>query len=131
MQGCEEMEQVYNQVTLSMILLKSVGELLLIAGTFYLFKIRLVFLPQWRRVAALGCVFGVLNAGLVIILGQIAYFATPLIMITFMGLYCFNKFPIYKIKHLFGLLTAFVFSSVTFFIGIAGTFFHLVVEGKI
>jgi hypothetical protein len=26
MQGCEEMEQVYNQVTLSMILLKSFGD---------------------------------------------------------------------------------------------------------
>jgi hypothetical protein len=114
-----------------MILLKSVGGLLLIAGTFYLFKIRPVLLPQWRRVAALGCVFGVLNACLVIILGQMAYFATPMIVITFMGLYCFNKFPLYKVKHLVGLSIAFILSSVTFFIGIAGTFFHLAVEGKI
>ncbi len=80
------MEQVYNQVTLSMILLKSFGGLLLIAGTFYLFKIRPVFLPQWRRVAGLGCVLGALNSGFVIILGQIAYLATPLIAITLMAL---------------------------------------------
>ena len=125
------MEQVYHQVTLSMILLKSVGGLLLIAGTSYLFKIRPVFLPQWRRVAGLGCVFGALNAGLVIILGQIAYIATPVIVITFMGLFYFDKFPLYKVKHLVGLSTAFILSSVTFFIGIAGVFFHLAVEGKI
>lgn len=125
------MEQVYHQVILSMILLKSVGGLLLIAGTFYLFKIRPVFQPQWRRVAGLGCVFGALNAGLVIILGQIAYIATPVIVITFMGLFYFDKFPLYKVKHLVGLSTAFILSSVTFFIGIAGVFFHLAVEGKI
>lgn len=125
------MEQVYHQVTLSMILLKSVGGLLLITGTFYLFKIRPVFQPQWRRVAGLGCVFGALNAGLVIILGQIAYIATPVIVITFMGLFYFDKFPLYKVKHLVGLSTAFILSSVTFFIGIAGVFFHLAVEGKI
>jgi hypothetical protein len=105
------MEHVYDQVNLAMILLKSVGGLLLIA--------------------ALGCVFGASNAGLVIVLGQIAYFATPVIVMTFMGLYCFNKFLIYKVKHLVGLSLAFILSSVTFFIGIAGTFFHLSVEGKI
>ncbi len=125
------MEQIYNQVTLSMILLKSFGVLLLIAGIFYLFKIRPVFQPQWRRVAGLGCVLGALNSGVVIILGQIAYLATPLIMITFMVLYCFNKFPLYKVKHLVGLSLAFILSSVTLFIGITGTFFHLAVEGKI
>ena len=125
------MEHVYDQVNLAMILLKSVGGLLLIAGTFYLFNIRPVFLPQWRRVAGLGCVFGASNAGLVIILGQVAYLATPVIVITFMGLYCFNKFPLYKVKHLVGLSLAFILFSVTFFIGIAETFFHLAVEGKI
>jgi hypothetical protein len=125
------MEQVYDQVNLAMILLKSVGGLLLIAGTFYFFKIRPVFLPQLRRVAGLGCVFGALNAALVIILGQIAYLATPVIVITFMGLFYSNKFPLYKVKHLVGLLIAFILSSVTFFIGIAGLFFHLAVEGKI
>jgi hypothetical protein len=125
------MEHVYEQVNLAMILLKSVGGLLLLAGTFYLFNKRPVFLPQWRRVAGLGCVFGALNAGLVFILGQIAYLATPVIVITFMGLFYSDKFPLYKVKHLVGLLIAFILSSVTFFIGIAGIFFHLAVEGKI
>ncbi len=129
--GCEKMEHVYDQVNLAMILQKSVGALLLIAGALYLYKIRPVFIPQWRRVAGLGCIFGALNAGILIVLGQIAYFVTPLIVITFMGLYCFNKFPLYKVKHLVGLSLAFILSSVTFFIGIAGTFFHLAVEGKI
>lgn len=131
MEGCEAMEQVYHQVTLSMILLKSVGGLLLIAGTFYLFKVRPVFLPLWRRVAGLGCVFGALNAGAVIILGQIAYLATPVIVITFMGLFYSNKFPLYKVKHLVGFSIAFILSSVAFFIGIAGVFFHIAVEGRI
>jgi len=129
--GCEKMEHVYDQVNLAMIFLKSMGALLLIGGALYLYKIRPVFIPQWRRVAGFGCVFGALNAGIVIVLGQIAYFVTPLIVISFIGLYCFNKFPLYKVKHLIGLSLAFVLSSVTFFIGIAGTFFHLAVEGKI
>ena len=129
--GCGKMEHVYNQANLAMILLKIVGALLLIAGALYLYKIRPDFIPQWRRVAGLGCVLGALNAGIVIVLGQIAYLATPLIVITFMGLYCFNKLPLYKVKHLVGLSLAFILSSVTFFIGIAGTFFHLAVEGKI
>lgn len=124
------MEQVYDQVNLAMILLKSAGGLLLI-GAFYLFKIRPAFLPQWKRVAGLGCVFGVLNAGLVILLGQIAYFATPMIMITFIGLFYFDKLPLYKFKHLTGFLITFVISSAAIFVGIAGLFFHLAAEGKI
>lgn len=125
------MEQVYHQVSLVMILLKSVGLLLLITGAFYLFKIRPSFLPKWRRIAGLGCVYGVLNAGLMILLGQIAYVATPIIVMTFIGLFFFNKLPLYKIKHLTGFLTTFVVSSAAFFVAIAGTFFHLAVEGKI
>jgi hypothetical protein len=125
------MEQVYNQVNLSMILLKSVGGLLLLSGAFYLFKIRPTFLPQWRRVVGIGCVYGILNAGLVILLGQIAYFATPILVVTFIGLFFFDKFPLYQLKYFAGFLTTFIFSSVAFFVGIAGIFFHFAVEGKI
>lgn len=125
------MEQVYDQVNLAMILLKSVGGVMLIAGALYLFKIRPVFLPQWRRVVGLGCVYGVLNAGLVILLGQIAYLASPVVVGTFIGLFFFNRLPLYKTKHLTGFLTTFVFSSVAFFLGVAGVFFHLAVEGNI
>lgn len=124
------MEQVYNEVNLSMILLKSVGAVLLFIGAFYLFKVRSVFLPQWKNVIGLGSVLGLLNAGLVISLGKMAFLATPVMLITCIVLFCFNKFPLYKIKHLIGLMATFVFSSVTIFIGIAGTFFHLAVEGK-
>ena len=53
-----------------------------------MFKIRPVFLPQWRRVVGFGCVFGILNTGLVITLGQMAFFGTPMILITFIGLFC-------------------------------------------
>ena len=125
------MEQVYDQVNLAMILLKSVGGFLLFVAAVFLFKVRPIFLPQWKNVAGLGCVFGILNAGLVISLGQIAYFATPMILITFIGLFCFDKLPLYKFKHLAGFLTTFVFSSAAFFVGIAGIFFHLAVEGEI
>ncbi|MGE3609588.1 MAG: hypothetical protein AB7I27_08380 [Bacteriovoracaceae bacterium] len=125
------MEHVYNEVNLSMVLLKSVGIILLLLGIGYLFKVRPAFHPQWKNVIGLGCVFGLLNAGLVITLGEMAFFATPVMLIICIVLFSFNKLPLYKIKHLFGLLIAFVFSSVTFFIGIAGTFFHLAVEGKL
>lgn len=125
------MEQVYNAVNLSMVLLKSVGLLLLFIGIGYLLIARPIFLPKWKNVIGMGCAFGLLNAGLVISFGKIAFSATPAIMIICIVLFCFNKFPLYKIKHLFGLLMSFVFSSVTFFVGIAGTFFHLTVEGKI
>lgn len=125
------MEQFYNSVNLTMVLLKSVGTILLFIGIGYLLIVRPAFLPQWKNVIGLGCVFGLFNAGLVISLGKIAFPATPAILIICIALFCFNKFPLYKIKHLFGLLMTFVFSSVTFFIGIAGTFFHLAIEGKI
>jgi hypothetical protein len=125
------MEQVYNEVNLSMVLLKSVGALLLFLGIGYLFIVRPAFLPQWKNVIGLGCVFGLFNAGLIISLGKIAFPATPGILIICITLFCFNKFPLYQIKHLLGLLVSFVFSSVTFFIGTAGNFFHMAVEGKI
>jgi hypothetical protein len=125
------MEQLYNSVNLTMVLLKSVGALLLLLGIGYLFIVRPAFLPLWKNVIGLGCVFGLFNAGLVISLGKIAFPATPAILVICIALFCFNKFPLYKINHLFGLLVSFVFSSVTFFISIAGIFFHLVVEGKI
>jgi hypothetical protein len=125
------MEQVYDQVNLAMILLKSVGGFLLFVAALYLFKFRPTFLPQWRRVVVIGCVYGILNAGLVLLLGQIAYFATPVVVATFIGLFFFNRLPLYKTEHLTVFLTTFVFSSVAFFLGVAGVFFHFAVEGKI
>ena len=125
------MEQVYNSVNLSMVLLKFVGVILLFIVMGYLLLARPIFLPKWKNVIGMGCTFGLLNAGLVIAFGKIAFSATPAILIICIVLFYFNKFPLYKIKHLFGLLMSFVFSSVTFFIGIAGTFFHLAVEGII
>lgn len=125
------MEQVYNAVNLSMVLLKSLGALLLFIGIGYLFIVRPAFLPQWKNLIGLGCVFGLLNAGIIISLGKIAFLVTPAVLIICITLFCFNKFPLYKIKHLFGLLVSFLFSSVTFFLSIAGTFFYLAVEGKI
>jgi hypothetical protein len=114
-----------------MVLLKSVGNLLLFIGIGYLLIARPIFFPKWKNVIEIGCAFGLLNAGLVLSFGKIAFSATPAILIICIFLFCFNKFPLFKIKHLFGLLMSFVFSSVTFFVGIAGTFFHLAVEGKI
>jgi len=125
------MEQVYNAVNWSMVLLKFAGAFLLFLGTGYLLKIRPVFLPQWKNVIGFGCVLGLINAGLVISLSKIAFSVTPAILIICSALFCFKKCSLYKAKHLFGLLVSFVISSVTFFIGIAGTFFHLAVEGKI
>ncbi len=131
MQGCEEMEQVYHQVTLSVILLKCVGGILLILGAANLLIKRPQYLPSWRNVLGYGIMLGLLNAGLVIVLGKLGYFITPIFLITIIALFYCDKFPQYRPKHLFGLSIAFILSSVTFFIGIAGTFFHLAVEGKI
>jgi hypothetical protein len=125
------MEQVYHDVNFSMVLLKSAGVLLLLSGVGYIFMFRPSFLPKWKSILGLGGVIGLLNAGLVISLGKIAFPLTPGILIVLVVLFYFNKFPLYKIKHFLGLLIFFVFSSLTFFIGVAGTFFHLAVEGKI
>jgi len=54
MEGCEELEQVYHQVTLSMILLKCAREFLFLLGY--------------------GSMFDLLNAGLVIILVKLGFF---------------------------------------------------------
>ncbi len=75
--------------------------------------------------------FGLLNASLVIILGKLGFFITPIFLITIFALFYFDKFPEYRPKHLLGLSIAFILSSLTFFIGIAGLFFHMAVEGKI
>ena len=125
------MEQVYFQANMSMFLLKIVGLLLLFTGISYYFICRPVFVPQWKSVIKIGCMLGLLNAGFVITLGKDAFPLTPFILIICTCLYYFNKFPLYKSKHLLCLLVSFVFSSGAVFIGIAGTFFHLAVEGKI
>lgn len=57
------MEQVYHQVTLSMILLKCVGGLIFLLGTVYLLIKRPEYLPTWRNVIVYGSMFGLLNAG--------------------------------------------------------------------
>lgn len=131
MQGYEAMEQVYHQVTLSVILLKCVGGILFLLGAAYLLLKRRQYLPTWRNVLGYGSMFGLLNAALVIILGKLGYFVTPIFLMTIIALFYCDKFPQYRLKHLLGLSLAFILSSVTFFIGIAGTFFHLAVEGKI
>jgi hypothetical protein len=74
---------------------------------------------------------GLLNAGLVIFLGKLGFFITPIFLITIIVLFYIDKFPHYRPKHLLGLSIAFILSSVTFFIGIVGAFFHLAIEGKI
>ena len=125
------MEQVYNDVNFSMSLLKFAGFLLLLVGIRYFVKFRPSFLPRWKSIAGLGGGIGLLNAGLVISLGKVAFAVTPLVLFILTALFYFNKFPLYKIKHFLGLLIFFIFSSLTFFIVIAGTFFHLAVEGKI
>ncbi len=125
------MEQVYHQVTLSVILLKCVGGILFLLGAAYLLKKRPQYLPTWRMVLSFGSMFGLLNAGLVIVLGKLVYFMTPIFLIAIIALFYFDRFPQYRLKHLLGILIVFILSSVTFFIGIAGTFFHLAVEGKI
>ncbi len=125
------MDQVYHQVTLSMILLKCVGGFLFLLGTAYLLVKRPEHLPIWKNVLGNGSMFGLLNAGIVIVLGKLGFFITPIFLITIFALFYFDKFPEYRPKHLLGLSIAFILSSVTFFIGIAGTFFHLAVEGKI
>lgn len=125
------MEQVYNDVNFSMSLLKFAGLLLLLVGIGYLFMFRPSFLPRWKNIVGLGGGIGLLNAGLVISLGKVAFAVTPVVLVILTALFYFNKFPLYKIKHFLGLLIFFIFSSLTFFIVIAGTFFHLAVEGKI
>lgn len=125
------MEQVYNDVNFSMSLLKFAGLLLLLVGIGYLFMFRPSFLPRWKNIVGLGGGIGLLNAGLVLSLGKVAFAVTPVVLVILTALFYFNKFPFYKIKHFLGLLIFFIFSSLTFFIVIAGTFFHLAVEGKI
>jgi hypothetical protein len=114
-----------------MIFFKCVGGVLFLLGVAYFLVKRPVYLPGWRNVLSQGFMFGLLNAGLVIVLGKLAFFITPIFLIVITGLFYFDKFPHYRPKHLLALSIVFIFSSVTFFIGIAGTFFHLAVEGKI
>jgi hypothetical protein len=73
---------------------------------------------------------GLLNAGLVISLGKIAFSGTPAVLIIFIALFFFKKLPLYKMKHLIGLLLSFVFSSVSFFLLLLEPFFIWQSKGK-
>ena len=125
------MEQVYNQANHSMFILKLVGLIFSFIGLMFVFKARSFSLPHWKNVIGIGCMFGILNAGLVLSIGRMAFYATPIMLVLFFALFWFNKFPRLKMKHLIGLLSTFIFSSVIFYLGIAGIFFHLAVEGRI
>jgi hypothetical protein len=125
------MEQVYHDVNFSMALLKCAGFLLLLVSAGYIYRSRPDFLPRWKNIAKLGGLIGILNAGLVVSFGKSAFPLTPVMLIALVLLFVLNKFPLYKTKHFLGLLVCFILTSLTFFVGIAGAFFHLAVEGKI
>jgi hypothetical protein len=125
------MEQVFYDVNRSMVLLKISGRFFLFLGLAYFILARPVFNSKWKSVLGLGCILGLINAGLVISLVKIAFCVTPAFLMVCIVLYGFNKFPLYRVRHLLALLLSFTFSSFIFFIIVAGTFFHLAVEGRI
>lgn len=125
------MEKVYQSASLSMLFLKSAGLLMLFTGAGYFLIFRQRGEPNFKMIFFLGIALGVMNAGLVISLGEVGFTITPAVLIALTVLFYNNKLPRYQAKHLLGLLGTFLISSLTFFIAAAGTFFHLAVVGKI
>lgn len=125
------MEKVYQSATLSMFLLKSAGLLMIFTGAGYFLVFRLKGEPNLKMILFLGIALGIMNAGLVISLGEVGFTITPAVLIALTVLFYNNKLPRYQAKHLLGLLGTFLISSLTFFIAAAGSFFHLAVEGRI
>ncbi len=84
-----------------------------------------------KRVATLSLILGLLDAGLALTFGKAAFVVTPIIVISFFGLWIVSQNPLWKFKHLLFFVSSFVICSTTFFYGVAGLFFHLAVEGKL
>lgn len=128
------METLFRDVEFSMVLLKLSGALLgLIAVSYllYLNNLKRFSVPNWKSVMILSCLLALLNAGLAVLLGSIAFLITPVFVLFTIALWLMNKLPSWKKKHLIAFTTSFTSLSICFFVGIAGFFFHLAVEGKI
>lgn len=128
------MEAVFRDVEFSMVLLKVSGLLLSLGAVsyfFYIGDIKRISVPNWKNVMMLSCVLAILNAGLTVSFGKIAFFITPIFIFVTICLWLMNKLPLWKKKHLIAFITSFTSLSICFFLGVAGFFFHLAVEGKI
>ena len=86
--------------------------------------------PNWKSVMLLSCILALLNAGLIVSFGKGAFFITPFFVFLTIALWLINKLPFWQKKHLIAFITSFTSLSICFFVGVAGFFFHLAVEGK-
>jgi|APGre2960657468_1045069.scaffolds.fasta_scaffold10436_3 hypothetical protein len=128
------MEAVFRDVEFSMVLLKLSGVLLGLVAVFYLLYIKnlkILLVPNWKSVMLLSCILALLNAGLIFSFGKGAFFITPFFVVLTIALWLMNKLPFWQKKHLIAFITSFTSLSICFFVGVAGFFFHLAVEGKI
>jgi hypothetical protein len=126
------MDQIYDRVNLSIYLLKMTGILILISYFAICVKFKILHIINPRRsIMLFGTTLGILNATILIIFGKNFYFM-PFLTITFLFFIFFSKSNyIQNIKHLLGILTTFLTSTVIIFFSILTLFFHLAVEGII
>ncbi len=81
------MKQVYQSASLSILLLKSSGLLMLFTGAGYLLIFRLKGEPNFKMILFLGIALGLITAGLVISLGEVGFTITPVVLIVFTVLF--------------------------------------------
>lgn len=128
------MEMVFKDVELSMVLLKLSGALLsfvVVSYLLYMKNLKILSVPRWESLMTLSCVLALLNTCLAVSFGKSAFFITPLFVFLTIALWIMNKLPFWQKKHLIAFITSFTSLSICFFVGVAGFFFHLTVEGKI
>ncbi len=130
-----DIDDIFLSAERNLLLLKSAGLLLIISAALYLIfsrKLTKNSILTWKKVVGLSIGMGIINAGIVVIFGKVAFFITPLTLALSLILWFTNKFPqSWRGKHILALSSIFTISSVVFFLSVALVFFHLAVEGKL
>jgi uncharacterized protein YqhQ len=127
------MTDIINDTEISLLLIKICGLFCIFISSVYLSLTRSskkFSMHSWKNLATLGLILGLIDAGLSLTFGKMAFVITPVFVISFFGLWIVSKNPLWRFKHLLFLVSSFVICSTVFFYGVAGLFFHLAVEGK-
>ncbi|MBT4791880.1 MAG: hypothetical protein HON90_09940 [Halobacteriovoraceae bacterium] len=85
----------------------------------------------WKNIIGVSFVMSVLNAGIVILIGQKAFVITPIIVVVSILIAVSEKITLPELKFILGFNILFVLFSSVVFLGGTGIFFHLAIEGKI
>ncbi len=128
------MSDIINDTEISLQLIRFCGFFCVLLPVLYILTTKFLknmAMHSWKALGVLSLSLGLLDAGISLLFGKVAFITTSLIVVSFFLLWIVSKNPLWRFKHLLFLVSLFIICSTTFFYGIAGLFFHLAVEGKL